>query len=142
MSNHLPNVGGQTRIAIEGANALELTFNLKVTQIDFEGNTLKITFEALSDGVIANPRVVPEESSFEFPVDWDDERDPDDAWYGDEGIPSLSLSDENPTTGADQCPPGTWWCNGCFEYVDLENHLFDGVEHRRGFWCTDCRDWH
>ncbi len=140
MSNHLPNVGGQTHIAIEGAIALELTFNLKVTQIDFEGNTLKITFEAPGEGVFANPQVVTEESPFEFPVDWDDEGDPDDLWYGDEGIPSSPLSDDPITTGADQCPPGTW-CNRCFGYVDLQNHVFDS-DHERGFWCIDCRNRH
>jgi hypothetical protein len=143
MSN-LPGSGEpKITITIQGVNTLNLTLAASVTQINFEGNTLKINFGVLSEGVFANPQVVPEEPSFEFPVDWDDEWDPDDYWYGDEGIPSLSLSDDSPsTTGADRCPPGSWWCVGCYEYVDLENHVFDGVAHRRGFWCTDCRDWH
>jgi hypothetical protein len=142
MSNQPANLGAQTQITINGVNTVEITLNLSVTRIDLEDNVLKIFFEAPGE-VLADPQVVPEESPFN-PVDWDKEGDPDDYWYGDEGIPTSSLSDspEEEPPGANQCPPGTWWCVECQDYMSTETHVFQTESHRAGVWCELCNGWH
>jgi hypothetical protein len=141
MSNYPANVGAYTRVTINGVQSVDITLNASVTRIELENNVLKLFLEPLREGV-ANPQVVPEESS--SPAWDDDSPDPDDEYPGLDGIPADGEGDNEksePTDGADQCPTGTWWCMGCYEYVSLETHVFQG-NHRRGVWCSDCRNWH